>query len=135
MEEGLNELDAEAEEKSIEEDFPESGAGIHDERAEEAEGDGHGDIEDDLASEIAMTSGDVDKGGEVHRDIRVIKDERKGGDDWHKSEIEDEGEVDIHEGIDEYDIAALGVPFAIEYEKVDEGEGGEVDDVFNKTSG
>ncbi len=135
MEEGLNELDTEAEDKSIEEDFPEGGAGIHDERAEEAEGDGHGDIEDDLAGEIAMASGNVDKGDEAHRDVWVVEDERKGGDDRHKSEIEDEGKVDIHKSIDEEDIAALRTPFAIEYEKVDEGEGGEVDNVFDKTSG
>ena len=60
-------------------------------RQQEAEGDGHDDIEGDLAHEVAATVGDVDEGGHVHRNVGMVEDEGESGDDRHEGKIEDEG--------------------------------------------
>lgn len=102
VEEGLEGFDGEAEEKGEEEDAKEAEEyGADGGRAaaalmvgqgeEEAEGDGHDDIEGDLAHEVAATVGDVDEGRHVHRDVGMVEDEGESGDDRHESKIEDEG--------------------------------------------
>lgn len=102
VEEGLEGFDGEAEEKGEEEDAKEAEEyGADGGRAaaalmvgqgeEEAEGDGHDDIEGDLAHEVAATVGDVDEGRHVHRDVGMVEDEGESGDDWHEGKIEDKG--------------------------------------------
>ncbi len=56
---------------------------------EKAEGNGHDDVKDDLAGEIAATMDDVDEGFEVHGDVGVVEDEGERGNDWHESKIKD----------------------------------------------
>ncbi len=102
VKEGLEGFDGEAEEESEKEDAEKTkkdGASRREaatafmigEREEEAKGDGHDDIEGDLAHEVAATVGDVDEGRHVHRDVGVVEDEGEGGDDRHEGKIEDKG--------------------------------------------
>lgn len=102
VKEGLEGFDGETEEESEKENTKETeeyraggrriaAALMVGEGGKEAKGDGHDDIEGDLAHEVAAAVGDVDERGHVHRDVGVVEDEGEGGDDWHEGKIEDEG--------------------------------------------
>lgn len=84
----MEDFDGKAEEESEENDFDELGVGGLCQREEEAERNGHDDIEDDLTFVVASTERDIDEGDEIHRTIMVIKNRvidggRKRCDNWH----------------------------------------------------
>lgn len=79
-----------------------------------------------MADKVAAVIEDVDEGGEVHGEILVAKDEmvegvREGGEDGHEGEINDEGEIDMHNRINEEDVFAFCGPFFAKKEEVDGG--------------
>ena len=47
-------------------------------RQQEAEGDGHNNIKDNLAHKITVASSNVNEGDKIHGCIGVIKDEKIG---------------------------------------------------------
>ncbi len=132
----MDELDGEAEKKGIEEDFKKSRVTVFEEgevgsheREKEAERDGHDDVKSNFTSGAAVAGGEIDEGLEIHGDVGVVEDEGEGGEDGHESEKEDEREVDIQERVDEKGVVPSRAPFFEEYEKVEGGEGGKINDV------
>ncbi len=90
--EGLDELDGEAEKKGIEEDFKKSRVTVFEEGgwfSREGEGsrkDGHDDVKSNFYDGAAVVSGEIDEGLEIHGDVGVVEDEGEGGEDGHESE-------------------------------------------------
>lgn len=92
---------------------------VSDERKQEAEWDGHDDIESDLASEVAAAVKNVNKGSQVDGWILVVEDEAvegmwESGEKGHEGEVNDEGQINIHNCIDEEDVFAFFGPFFAE---------------------
>lgn len=84
----MEDFDGKAEEESEENDFDELGVCGLCQREEEAERNGHDDVEDDLAPIVASTEGNVDEGDEIHRTAVMVKNGMidSGGkrcDNWH----------------------------------------------------
>lgn len=92
----------------------------------EAEGDGHDDVEGDLAGEVTVAIENINEGSEVHGRVLAVEDEvadgvGEGSEEGHEGEIEDEGEINKHKRIDEEGVFAFCGPFFAAKEKIDGG--------------
>ena len=87
-------------------------------RQQEAKGDGHNDIKDNLAYKITVARSNVNEGDKIHGCIGVVKDERKRCENWHEGKIENKSEVDIRKCTCKKNVSILRFPAGVKNGKI-----------------
>lgn len=89
-----------------------------------------------MAGEIAAAVEDVDEWSKVHGRVLMTDDEmvegmRESGNEGHEGKIDDKREINKHDRVSKEDVFAFFSPFFTKEEKVEDYEGGEVEEYFH----
>ena len=116
--ERLQQLDPQAHQEAEQHRPAEFGPFVPAQRKQEPKGHGHDNVQEHLSEKVASAQGNINKRHQIHGMIRVVQQERDGRGHRHHGNIEDQGQICVHEGIDKQAVPALGPPPLIKDENI-----------------